>query len=126
MGSHRRVAWNFEHITGTCGTVEFRQCPAVTVSAPGKHWASFTLGFIHAAAFQAFLDWSQIAAQKTYPSVEDLDSFTKAGLGGLESTCQGALNSLEEDTSDVKVWSAKETKKILEEEALLESRGSPR
>lgn len=126
MGSYRRVAWNFEHIAGTCGTVEFRQCPAVTVSAPGKHWASFTLGFIHAAAFQAFLDWSQIAAQNTYPSVEDLDSFTKAGLGGLENTCQGALKSLEEDTSEAKVWSAEKTKKILEEEALLESGGSPR
>lgn len=125
MGRVRYVAWNFEHIPGACGTVEFRQPPGVTTSAPAKHWASFTLGLLYAAAFQTNLDWAQIAAQNTHPSVEDLDSFTKAGVGGLELTCQGALESLEEDTSEAKVWSAEETKKILEKKALLESRGSP-
>lgn len=125
MGNCRYIAWNFAHIPGTCGTVEFRQCPGITKSPPAKHWESFTLGFIYAAAFQANLDWTQIAAQNTHPSVEDLDSVTKAGIGGLEPTCQGALESLEEDTSPAKVWSAEETRKIVEKKALLESRDSP-
>lgn len=125
MGNCRYVAWNFEHIPDTCGTVEFRQCPAVTSSSPAKHWACFTLGFLYAAAFQTNLDWTQIAAQNTYPSVADLDSFTKAGVEGLERTCQGVLESLEEDKSKAKVWSAEETRKILEKKALLESLRSP-
>lgn len=120
MGRCRFIAWNFEHIPGACGTVEFRQFPGVTASAPAKHWISFTLGFLYAAAFQTN-DWAQIAAQSTHPSVEDLYSFTKAGVEGLEHTCQGVLESLEEDTSEAKVWSAEETNKILEKKALLES-----
>lgn len=125
MGRCRYIAWNFEHIPDACGTVEFRQCTGATTSATAKHWTSFTLGFLYAAAFQTNLDWAQISSQNTYPSVEDLEAFTKAGVGGLELTCQGALESLEEDTSEAKVWSAEETKKILEKKALLESRGSP-
>lgn len=125
MGNCRYIAWNFAHIPGACGTVEFRQCPGITTSPPAKHWASFTLGFIYAAAFQTSLDWTQIAAQNTHPSVEDLDSLTKAGIGGLEPTCQGALESLKEDTRPATVWSPEETRKIVKKKALLESRYSP-
>lgn len=125
MGNCRYVAWNFEHIPGICGTVEFRQCPGITTSCLAKHWGSFVLGFLYAVAFQTSLDWAQIAARKTHPSVDNLDSLTKAGVEELESTCHGALMKLEEDTSDAKVWSAEETRKILEKKALSESSGNP-
>lgn len=125
MGHCRYVAWNFEHITDACGTVEFRQCPGVMTSAKAKHWTIFTLGFLYAAAFQTNLNWAQLADQNTHPSVEDLDSSTKAGVGGLESTCQGALEGLKEDTNKAKVWSAEETKEILKKKALQDEHGSP-
>lgn len=125
MGSCRYVAWNFAHIPGSCGTVEFRQCTGVTTSAAANYWTSFTLGFLYSAAFLTNLDWAQVADQNTHPSVEDLESFTKAGIQGLEPTCRGSLGSLKEDTSPATVWSAEETKKILEKKALLERRGSP-
>lgn len=126
MGHCRYVAWNFEHITDACGTVEFRQCPGITTSVTAKHWASFALGFIYAAAFQTNLDyWIQKGAKTTHPSVEDLDSFTRAGAEGLESTSQGALRSLEEDTSEKKVWTSLEMKEILEKKVLLARLGCP-
>lgn len=122
MGYCRYVAWNFEHITDACGTVEFRQCPGIKSSAPAKHWTSFVLGFLYAAAFQKDPDWAQIASQTTHPSVEGLESFTRAGVEGLERTCHGVLEGLEEDTNEATVWSADETRKILEKKALLENR----
>lgn len=118
MGECRQVAWNFAHIKNDCGTIEFRQCPGITTSIPAKHWASFTLGFIYAAAFQTDTDWTQIAVKKTHPSVEDLDSFTRVGTEGLEVESQGALMPLQEDTSESKVRTAPELAKILEKNIL--------
>lgn len=66
MGHDRYIAWNFQHITYACGTIEFRQCPGIMNSELAQHWASFTLGFIYAAAFQKNLDWTQAAAKTTH------------------------------------------------------------
>ena len=120
MGQHRNVAWNFAHVTSDCGTIEFRQGPGITTSEQVKHCVSFTLGFIYAAAFQTNLNWTQTAATTTHPSVEELDSFVKTGSRGLEPESQGALETLEEDTSEAKVWTTLEMKK-----ALLDSDGGP-
>lgn len=114
MGECRQVAWNFAHIKNDCGTIEFRQCPGTTTSTPAKHWASFTLGFIYAAAFQTDTDWTQISVKKTHPSVQDLDTFTRVGSEGLEIESQGALMHREEDTSERKVRTARELANMLE------------
>ncbi|KAK7714707.1 hypothetical protein SLS63_011597 [Diaporthe eres] len=124
MGASRYASWNFEHITDACGTIEFRRCPAVDRSSQAKTWASFTLGFLYAAAFQP-PDWSKSAATKAHPSITELDSFTKSGLRGLEATCQGGFQTLKEDTNPPHLFSAAEMDKILEKKKLLDSCADP-
>lgn len=124
MGHDRYIAWNFQHVTDACGTVEFRQCPAITTSASAKHWASFTLAFIYAAVFQTDLNWTQTAFKTTHPYIEDLDAFVTAGSACLEPESQGALQRLEEDTSEARRWTAAEMAEILEKKALVDSQGT--
>lgn len=121
MGGCRYVAWNFEHITDVCGTIEFRRSPAVGTAASAKHWASFALGFIFAAAFQTNVDWTQVARTNTHPPVESLAAFIESGIQGLEATCHGALRSVKEDNSKPRHWTAEELEMFLKKKTLLES-----
>lgn len=121
MGGCRYVSWNFEHITDPCGTIEFRRSPGVGTPGSARHWASFALGFMFAAAFQANIDWSQIAATNTHPPVESLASFIESGIKGLEATCHDALRSVKEDHSEPRRWTSDELAAFLKKKAKLES-----
>ncbi|KAJ4153219.1 hypothetical protein LMH87_009716 [Akanthomyces muscarius] len=46
FGESRYLSWNFAHLAGSCGTIEFRRPPGVRDAAAAKHWIAFTLGFL--------------------------------------------------------------------------------
>lgn len=50
MGGNRLASWNFEHIEGPCGTIEFRRSPGCDTVRKAKHWTAFTLGFVYQAS----------------------------------------------------------------------------
>ncbi|KAG8164054.1 hypothetical protein KVR01_005972 [Diaporthe batatas] len=126
MGYCRYASWNFEHITNACGTIEFRRSPAVATAGSATHWASFTLGFIYAAACQTESSyWHEKSGTNTHPSVGDLDSFVKKGLHGLEAISRGGLRSLKADTSEPRLWSAAEMADFLKKKEKLGSCADP-
>lgn len=109
MGANRLASWNFEHIAGPCGTIEFRRSPGCNSATKARHWVSFALGFLYQAS-KGGVNWATIAIKKTHPSVKDLEDFIASGIQALEPTCKG-LKPTVENTDEPTVFTAAEVAK---------------
>ncbi|KAI1780998.1 hypothetical protein F4818DRAFT_397456 [Hypoxylon cercidicola] len=72
QGQNKLFCWNFNHLSLTCGTVEFRRSPGVRSAAEAKHWAGVALGFVSQAMVA---DYKPFMLSKQYPGVESLPEF---------------------------------------------------
>ncbi|KAK2757257.1 hypothetical protein FQN54_004771 [Arachnomyces sp. PD_36] len=106
----RHVAWNFQNLTGACGTIEFRRPPGVKSSADVKHWAAVALGFVTNA--MVIQDWNTVRSTGTYPSSNDLRSAITGGAQRLGPSLQGALGSMADVNDPPTVLSSQELARI--------------
>jgi hypothetical protein len=102
----RYLSWNFENVTESCGTVEFRRPPGVDSAAKAIHWAAFTLGFVARALA---VDWAPFESLNTLGSVGELERFIAQGLLVLgPSTADSLCGAIVEDTSPPAVLTPEE------------------